>query len=436
MVLTKDLSRLGRDYILTGYYLEKFFPENGVRYIALLDGIDTGSESSINDITPFRAVFNDMYAKDISLKIKSVKHNKQSLGLFIGGKAPLGYKLNKKIPNKLFIDEEAKPIIQRIFSDAMYGLSCHNIAIKLTLDGVPTPSQYAINHGQKVAKYSTSWSDTKVREIIQNEVYIGNMVQGRMKKISYKSKKNIRLPKKEWKIVKNTHEPIIDCETFQKANEMITSRKQTRIKSHDYILKGLVYCHECGKKMYCSSRHLASGIKYYFRCKTHISKTNSEYCSPHSLRMDYVQNLIISIVNKFIYDYFDEKIFHELIIKYVEKNYNSFNYAEKLKQYELEISALSEQIDKLYEDKLSGIIQDDDFQRIYKSKKITQSKLSNDLSKLKKSNFSNIKQIEQILTEKFKYNLNINRKILTDFVQKIELDKSKKIYVYLKFRPI
>ena len=118
MILTKDLSRLGRDYIQTGYYIEKFFPENNVRYIALLDGIDTESDNPSNDITPFRAVFNDMYAKDISNKIKSVKHNKQMQGLFIGSKAPLGYTLNNKIPNKLFIDENAKPIIERIFFEA------------------------------------------------------------------------------------------------------------------------------------------------------------------------------------------------------------------------------------------------------------------------------------------------------------------------------
>lgn len=118
MVITKDLSRLGRDYIGTGHYLEKYFPENKVRYISVLDGIDTGIDSTLNDITPFKSVLNDMYAKDISNKIKSVKHNKQDLGLFIGGKAPFGYKLNKKHPNKLFIDEEAAKIVRKIFRKA------------------------------------------------------------------------------------------------------------------------------------------------------------------------------------------------------------------------------------------------------------------------------------------------------------------------------
>ena len=118
MVLTKDLSRLGRDYILTGHYIEKYFPENNVRYISVLDGIDTYVDSSQNDITPFKSILNDMYAKDISNKIKSVKHNKQDLGLFIGSKAPFGYKLNKEFPNKLFIDDEAKEIVKIIFKQA------------------------------------------------------------------------------------------------------------------------------------------------------------------------------------------------------------------------------------------------------------------------------------------------------------------------------
>ena len=256
MVITKDLSRLGRDYIGTGHYLEKYFPEKRIRYISLLDGIDTGIESSSNDITPFKSIINDMYAKDISNKIKSVKRNKQDLGLFIGSKAPLGYKLDKNFPNKLFIDEEAKPIVERIFLEAKQGKSCRAIAQDLTLDGIPTPSQYAKLHNTKITKVSSHWSDTRIREILLNEVYIGNMVQGRVKKINYKSKKTLRLPKNQWKVVKNTHEPIIDKGIFLKAQEMIETRKQTRVKNHDYLLKGIVYCHECGKKLGCTQKIL------------------------------------------------------------------------------------------------------------------------------------------------------------------------------------
>ncbi len=138
------------------------------------------------------------------------------------------------------------------------GKSCRAIAMGLTLDNIMTPSMYAAAHGSKIKILSKTWSDMRIREILLNEVYIGNMVQGRMKKINYKSKKNIRLPKDKWKIIEHTHEPIIDKNTFLKARQMIDIRKQTRVKSHDYMLKGLVYCHECGKKVGCCPRKSAN----------------------------------------------------------------------------------------------------------------------------------------------------------------------------------
>ncbi|MBP3707297.1 MAG: recombinase family protein [Clostridia bacterium] len=435
MVLTKDLSRLGRDYILTGYYLEKFFPENQIRYIALIDGIDTGTESYSNDITPFRAVFNDMYAKDISNKIRIVKHNKQNLGLFIGSKAPFGYKLNKKFPNKLFIDEEAKPIIIQIFKEAALGKSCRTIAQYLNSQHIPTPSLYAISHNQKVARKSLLWSDTKIKDILQNEVYIGNMVQGRMKKINYKSKKNIRLPKSEWKIVDKTHEPIIDLNTFHKVQEMLNIRKKTRLKSNDYLLKGLVYCHECGKKMYCSSRHLASGNKYYFRCGTNIK---NHTCSPHSVRMDYVENFITQSIYDIINKHYNKQTFYNLVLKTFEDNYSNSSTMKK------EFSSLSDQlvsinnfIDKLSDDYISGIIMQEDFTRIYnlklKEKQLVQTKLKNYQSKLNMT-------IDNVLLEKFfnkfKTEQAIDKSIITYFIDKIELDNAKKIYVYFKFNSI
>ena len=131
LVITKDLSRLGRDYILTGHYMERYFPEHGVRYISLLDGIDTGVESTANDITPFRAIMNDMYAKDISKKIKSVKRDKQRRGLFIGGKPVYGYQMHPTEKNRIVIDEGAAPTVRRIFTMALSGMSCRQIAAQL-----------------------------------------------------------------------------------------------------------------------------------------------------------------------------------------------------------------------------------------------------------------------------------------------------------------
>ena len=162
MVITKDLSRLGRDYIMTGHYMERYFPEKRVRYISLLDGIDTGVESTANDITPFRAIMNDMYAKDISKKIKSVKRDMQRKGQFIGGKPMYGYKMHPTEKNKIVVDEEAACVVRRIFAMALEGVSCRQIAVRLNEAHIPTPAAYAgLTMGKKGA-YAGLWSSERI----------------------------------------------------------------------------------------------------------------------------------------------------------------------------------------------------------------------------------------------------------------------------------
>lgn len=438
MVITKDLSRLGRDYIKVGEYTEKYFPEHHVRYISVLDGVDTGIESSNNDITPFKSVFNDFYAKDISKKIKSVKSNKQDLGLFIGGKAPFGYKMSSE-PNKIEIDEKARPIIERIFREIKSGKSCRAVAQDLTLDGIPTPSEYAKSHGHKVAKVSSHWSDNRIREIAMNEVYIGNMVQGRMKKINYKSKKCVRLPKENWKIVENTHEPIIDKETFLKAQEMIDTRKQTRIKTHDFLLKGLVYCHECGKKFGCSPKQLSRGKVYYFRCSTYTSYARLKLCTSHSIRMDYVENIVVNKIKKICNSYLDKENIKNVTKLKIEELKNKNTYSKDLESFNLMLNKLIVEIDNIYEDKLNGLLSQDDFERIYKRKKEEKENLTKKINELKLRTESNYFDESELLNEiitKYSKIENVNRELLTNLVDKIEIDDNKKIYIYFKFKSL
>ncbi len=436
MVITKDLSRLGRDYIGTGHYLEKYFPEKCVRYISLLDGIDIGDDSVLNDITPFKSVLNDMYAKDISNKIKSVKHNKQELGLFIGGKAPFGYKLDKKYPNKLFIDKEAQPIIERIFKEACSGKSCRAIATGLTIDNIPTPSQYAITHGGKMKKVSKNWADQRIREILLNEVYIGNMVQGRMKKINYKSKKNIRLPKEQCKIVKNTHEPIIERSTFFKAVEMLNTRKQTRVKTHDYLLKGFVYCYECDKKLGCSSRKLANGKAYYFRCSTYTSYSKLGYCTTHSIRMDYVEKIVIAKLKTILQNFSRKDLMINIAKQRLKKQKQTDLNTNELEDSKMQLSKLTSEIDNLYNDKLAGILSQDDFIRIYERKKQEKIQIKNRISMLESYLDTHINDDVFInnLIEKFNSNIIIDREILVYLIDRIKIDKNKKVYIFFKFK--
>ena len=262
MVITKDLSRLGRDYILTGHYMERYFPEHRVRYISLLDGIDTGVDSTANDITPFRAIMNDMYAKDISKKIKSVKRDKQRKGQFIGGKPVYGYKMHPTEKNKIVIDEAVAPIVRRIFAMALSGMSCRNIATLLNQEGVPTPATYANLPVVRPGPYTGLWSSERISDMLQNETYIGNMVQGRSVKISYKSKKCLKQNPANWVVVEGTHEPLVDRETFQKVRMLVNSRRYTRSRTYDFLLKGLIFCHECGYPLAVLNRKNARGRMY------------------------------------------------------------------------------------------------------------------------------------------------------------------------------
>ena len=270
MVITKDLSRLGRDYIMTGHYMERYFPEHRVRYISLLDGIDTGVESSANDITPFRAIMNDMYAKDISKKIKSVKRDKQRKGQFIGGKPVYGYKMHPTEKNKIVIDEEVAPIVRRIFHMALEGMSCRQIATQLNEEGVPTPATYAGLPVANPGPYTGLWSSERISDMLQNETYIGNMVQGRTVKISYKSKKCLKQDRENWVVVEGTHEPLIDRETFQKVRMLVNSRKHTRSRTYDFLLKGMIFCHECGYPLAVLNRKNAAGEDVLYFVQTHL----------------------------------------------------------------------------------------------------------------------------------------------------------------------
>ncbi len=331
MVIVKDMSRLGRDYILTGYYMEKFFPEENVRFISLLDGIDTGQENQNSDIAPFKAIINDLYAKDISKKIKSVKHDKQNKGLFIGGKAPYGYKKSTEEKNTILIDENVAPIVKRIFSLALNGISCRQIAMILNTEKVPTPSNYAGIKISHKGPYTGKWSSERITFMLKNQVYIGNMVQGRVKKVSYKSKKILKLPPEEWVVVENTHTPIVDKDTFDKVQILVNSRKSTRSRKYDYLLKGLIYCHECGYPLSVIRRDLANNKEaFYFICRTYQRFTKLRKCTCHSIKEETINTVVIDTVRKICISYIEEMKKNGTAKMLYHKNKKNVNLDEEI----------------------------------------------------------------------------------------------------------
>ena len=436
MVITKDLSRLGRDYILTGHYMERYFPEHRVRYISLLDGIDTGVDSTANDITPFRAIMNDMYAKDISKKIKSVKRDKQRKGQFIGGKPVYGYKMHPTEKNKIVIDEEVAPIVRRIFALALSGMSCRNIATLLNQEGVPTPATYASLPVAKPGPYTGLWSSERISDMLQNETYIGNMVQGRSVKISYKSKKCLKQDPANWVVVEGTHEPLVDGDTFQKVRMLVNSRKHTRSRTYDFLLKGLIFCHECGYPLAVLNRKNAKGEDVlYFVCRTYQRFTKAGVCTCHSIKEKTVTDAVIAKVREVCQVYLNPDDLLPAAQEAVENARKQSSLETELQALQSKIDSLTANLDRMYTDRLSGLLPEADFQRIFSRIKLEREQLEAKRQELDLRQKSPVRSEDRArkLVQRFIETAGESRELLVSLIERVELTEDKEIIIKFRF---
>ena len=436
MVITKDLSRLGRDYILTGHYMERYFPEHRVRYISLLDGIDTGVDSTANDITPFRAIMNDMYAKDISKKIKSVKRDKQRKGQFIGGKPVYGYKMHPTEKNKIVIDEAVAPIVRRIFAMALSGMSCRNIATLLNQEGVPTPATYANLPVVRPGPYTGLWSSERISDMLQNETYIGNMVQGRSVKISYKSKKCLKQDPANWVVVEGTHYPLVDGETFQKVRMLVNSRRHTRSRTYDFLLKGLIFCHECGYPLAVLNRKNAKGEDVlYFVCRTYQRFTKAGVCTCHSIKEKTVTDVVIAKVREVCQAYLNPDKLLPLAQEAVENAGKQSSLESELQALQSKIDSLTANLDRMYTDRLSGLLPEADFQRIFGRIKLEREQLEEKRQELKLRQKSPVRSEDRAreLVQRFIETAGESRELLVSLIERVELTEDKEIIIKFRF---
>ena len=436
MVITKDLSRLGRDYILTGHYMERYFPEHRVRYISLLDGIDTGVDSTANDITPFRAIMNDMYAKDISKKIKSVKRDKQRKGQFIGGKPVYGYKMHPTEKNKIVIDEAVAPIVRRIFAMALSGMSCRNIATLLNQEGVPTPATYANLPVVRPGPYTGLWSSERISDMLQNETYIGNMVQGRSVKISYKSKKCLKQNPANWVVVEGTHEPLVDLETFQKVRMLVNSRKHTRSRTYDFLLKGLIFCHECGYPLAVLNRKNAKGEDVlYFVCRTYQRFTKAGVCTCHSIKEKTVTDAVIAKVREVCQVYLNPDDLLPAAQEAVENARKQSSLETELQALQSKIDSLTANLDRMYTDRLIGLLPEADFQRIFGRIKLERERLEEKQQELELRQKSPVRSEDRAreLVQRFIETAGESRELLVSLIERVELTEDKEIIIKFRF---
>lgn len=251
LVITKDLSRLGRDYITAGQYTEIYFPSKGVRYIAINDGYD--SDSPYSDIAPFKNVINEMYARDTSKKIRSAFATKMRDGAYIAAFAPYGYQKDPADKNHLVVDARSGEVVKRIFRMAAEGVLPIEIARSLNEQRVPSPAVYrCMTHdGLEVSAYSKrqEWTSATITKMLRNVVYLGHIAQGKTTKISFKSHLTLSNPRDEWIVVENTHEALVDQETFDLVRRRTMARTCEKKGTFYNLFSGIAKCADCGRNM-------------------------------------------------------------------------------------------------------------------------------------------------------------------------------------------
>ena len=289
LVLTKDLSRLGRDYITAGQYTEIYFPSKGVRYIAINDGYD--SDSPYTDIAPFKNVINEMYARDTSKKIRSAFTTKMRDGAYIAAFAPYGYQKDPADKNHLVVDTQSGKIVKQIFRLAANGALPIEIARTLNAQGTPSPAVYRCmtHEGLDVNQYSQrqEWTSATITKMLRNVVYLGHIAQGKTTKVSFKSHLTVSNPRAEWIVVENTHEALVDAETFDLVRRRSASRTCGKKGAFYNLFSGIAKCADCGKNMSATGTRkkgspanlICGGYKLYGadQCSNHFIDYNVLY---------------------------------------------------------------------------------------------------------------------------------------------------------------
>ena len=402
-VIVKDLSRLGREYLQTGYYTEIMFPKYDVRFIAVNDNVD--SSTGDNEFAPFKNIINEWYARDISRKVKSSFKAKAQNGEFLGATTPYGYRKSPENKHKLIPDENA-PTVKRMFQMALEGINCNAIARTFKAEKIPIPGAYTrdmqgVVHKNNV-KYPYDWGQSTIRFILTNEVYIGTVVNNYTTAKSFKDKTRIKVADNEKIKVENMHEPLVDRETFYTVQQRIAVKKPIE-NNADSIFRGLLKCGECGANL-AFGKACGRRKSHYYRCGSYARHRD---CSPHTVNLDTFAEVILHDINRHINFVKEDK--EKYAVQLMEhfnngSNENLQSGKEKLKRIENRIDELNLLIQKIYEDKTFGRITEAIYSAMYVN-------MSNELNSLQEEQ----KLLENSANEHFACEKSIN-----DFMDLLE----------------
>lgn len=375
-VITKDLSRLGRDMRESSYYAEQFFPENGIRYIAIGDNFDTERE---NIMAPFQFAMNEVYLRDGSRKVKDVLRNKRENGSYCAC-PPYGYRKNPTNRDQLIPDEMTAPIVQRIFKRASQGASCLTIAAELNADGVIPPLKYRVLYRDEFSEEGAShasdtWNHTTIKRMLKNPVYLGHTLLGKSRKISVKSKKKVSVPADEWAVTENTHIPLVTLKEFEAARANL-GRGTERFMAYDRIrtsiFSGIAYCELCGHAMCsCGTVYKGEREKYWFLACNHQRREFPDPCPGARIRYLDLVELVRRDLNSLI-AMSDEDV-QRMVEDALALTAEASRKQDKTLQREkanARLATIGKVIAKLYSDNAEGRLEDerlysmvDEFQR-------------------------------------------------------------------------
>lgn len=437
MVIVKDLSRFGRVSSKVTYYTDEYFPEHKIRFLAVADAIDTGLQETTDEMMQFRAFFNEWFLRDCSKKVKNGKKTKARDGKVMTTYATYGYRKDPKDKNHYIIDEEIAPIVREIFSYAKTGMTPTQISRILTEKKYPVPSDVVGNtHTRNSNEVKRGWNRNAVKRILQNKTYLGCVINGKIKKVNYKSKKLLSIPEDEWIVKENMHEAIIEQDTFDIVQKHIQSRLRKRTRKYDWLLNGIIECEECGKKLsIIAHNHENRPSRFYLKCNTYSTNTALKLCTPHCNSLERVTTLVLETIKNHCQDYLNE-INYNIIAEKAQNQYlkSMDNSKNEMKILERKLEILNRKIDSIYEDKMNKILSQDDFQRMYNEAKNNKENILTRMEKIQncKETEKEIIDINQIIKEFLKMK-EIDKTMLVQLVDRITLSENKEITIYYKF---
>ena len=428
-VITKDTSRLGRDFIETGSYIYKYFPEHDIRYIAILDNFDTENPNGADDIIPFKTVVNHMFLRDTSRKITSVRHDLMKKGLFVGSSVPYGYKRSDEDNRRLVVDNYAANIVKRIFVDIASGKSRAEVAAELNKEKIVPPIIYMNMTFSKKKKYYCDWSDKIIYRIIKNQTYMGKLIIRKTEKKNYNQKKRDYIPIRDRRTKDNTHPAIISETLFAEANSKLKTLKRREKNNYSGAFSGLIICGECGRVMTtCRKKNNQGNIKYYFEC----TRTENRKKCPNRTIFDSKLNAIVKdTLTELIKTFVDDDSIIDTATKDLIK---SDKYNLKISNIKKTMTIHDNNIRDLYIKKSKGEISLDEFIKLKKDESQARDDLEKEMAKLiQANNYDSKRKMVQDLYNKFIDKDIMLKHYIKEVIEKIVIHKDDTVEIVFKF---